>query len=93
MTSAISSCCYVRVEGLPSLKEIQSYIKTNKPEVPSAKEMEMNGINLGEMNLLLLKKVEELTLYAISQDASLREVREQNIALQERIQRLEKKRR
>jgi len=31
--------------------------------VPSAKEMEANGINLSEMNMLLLKKVEELTLY------------------------------
>lgn len=55
---------------LPSLKEVQSYITTNKhlPEVPSAKEMEENGLNLGEMNLLLLKKVEELTLYAIEQE-------------------------
>lgn len=52
---------------LPSLEEIQSYITTHKhlPEVPSAKEIEANGLNLGEMNLLLLKKVEELTLYVI----------------------------
>jgi hypothetical protein len=52
---------------LPSLTEIESYIKANKhlPEVPSAKEMEANGINLSEMNMLLLKKVEELTLYVI----------------------------
>jgi hypothetical protein len=35
--------------------------------VPSAKEMEANGINLGEMNMLLLKKIEELTLYVIEQ--------------------------
>jgi hypothetical protein len=52
---------------LPSLEEIQSYITANKhlPEVPSAKEMEEKGINVGEMNLLLLKKVEELTLQLI----------------------------
>jgi hypothetical protein len=52
---------------LPSLEQIQSYITANKhlPEVPSAKEMEEKGINVGEMNLLLLKKVEELTLYQI----------------------------
>jgi Phage T4 tail fibre len=52
---------------LPSLTEIETYIKANKhlPEVPSAKEMETNGINLSEMNMLLLKKVEELTLYQI----------------------------
>jgi Phage T4 tail fibre len=52
---------------LPSLTEIENYIKANKhlPEVPSAKEMETNGINLSEMNMLLLKKVEELMLYQI----------------------------
>ncbi|GCC50449.1 hypothetical protein SanaruYs_06640 [Chryseotalea sanaruensis] len=52
---------------LPSLTKIENYIKANKhlPEVPSAKEMETNGINLSEMNMLLLKKVEELTLHLI----------------------------
>jgi len=53
--------------ALPSLDSIKTYIDKNKhlPEVPSAKEMEMNGVNLGEMNMLLLKKIEELTLYVI----------------------------
>lgn len=52
---------------LPTLAELELYIKANKhlPEVPSAKEMEANGINLSEMNMLLLKKVEELTLHVI----------------------------
>jgi len=52
---------------LTSLEEIKNYIDQNKhlPEVPSAKEMEKNGIQLGEMNMLLLKKIEELTLYVI----------------------------
>ncbi|MFC5282638.1 hypothetical protein [Pedobacter alpinus] len=55
---------------LPSLIETQKYIQENKhlPEVPSAKEMETKGINLSEMNMLLLKKVEELTLHLIEQD-------------------------
>ena len=54
---------------LKPLAEIETYIKENKhlPEVPSAKEMEANGVQLGEMNMLLLKKVEELTLYLIEQ--------------------------
>jgi hypothetical protein len=53
--------------NLLSLKEVESYIRQNKhlPEVPAAKEMEQNGINLSEMNMLLLRKVEELTLYVI----------------------------
>lgn len=52
---------------LPTLSEIEAFIKANKhlPEVPSAEEMETNGISLGEMNMLLLKKIEELTLYQI----------------------------
>ena len=53
--------------NLPTLESIKTYIDQNKhlPEVPSAKEMEANGINLGDMNMLLLKKIEELTLYVI----------------------------
>ncbi|HEX5172126.1 MAG TPA: hypothetical protein VFW11_23270 [Cyclobacteriaceae bacterium] len=52
---------------LPSLEEVVQYITINKhlPEIPSAKTMEEDGLNLKEMNLLLLKKVEELTLYLI----------------------------
>jgi len=55
---------------LTSLEDIKTYIDQNKhlPEVPSAKEMEKNGIQLGEMNILLLKKIEELTLYVIEQE-------------------------
>ena len=63
---------------LKSLSEIETYIKENKhlPEVPSAKEMEKNGVQLGEMNMLLLKKVEELTLYSIEQNKKLNEQQE-----------------
>lgn len=56
--------------SLPTLAELEAYIKVNKhlPEVPSASVVEENGVNLGEMNMLLLKKVEELTLYVIEQN-------------------------
>ncbi|MEM7297864.1 MAG: hypothetical protein AAF391_06320 [Bacteroidota bacterium] len=52
---------------LKSLEEIEKFIQSNKhlPEVPSAKEMEANGVQVGEMNMLLLKKIEELTLHQI----------------------------
>jgi hypothetical protein len=52
---------------LLTLEEIKTYIDKNKhlPEVPSAKEVEANGVQLGEMNMLLLKKIEELTLHVI----------------------------
>jgi hypothetical protein len=54
---------------LLSLTELETFINQNKhlPEVPSAKEMEKDGLNLKEMNLILLKKVEELTLHLIEQ--------------------------
>jgi hypothetical protein len=54
---------------LQSLKEVEKYINQNKhlPEIPSAKEMESNGMNMKELNLSLLKKVEELTLHLIEQ--------------------------
>ncbi len=58
---------------LTSLKDLETFIKAHKhlPEIPSAKEMEANGIILGEMNMLLLKKIEELTLHTIAQEKAL----------------------
>jgi hypothetical protein len=35
------------------------------PEIPSAKEVEEGGLTLGAMNVLLVKKIEELTLYLV----------------------------
>ena len=52
---------------LMNLYELEQYINTNQhlPEVPSAEEVSANGIDLGEMNALLLQKIEELTLHII----------------------------
>ncbi len=81
---------------LPTLAEIEAYINTHKhlPGVPSAKQVEENGLTLGEMNALLLKKIEELTLHTIEQDNKLK--KEQSInksqqeLIKELIQRIEK---
>jgi hypothetical protein len=56
--------------NLKPLKEVEEYIKQNNhlPEIPSANEMEKNGLMLAEMNLKLLKKIEEMTLYMIEQN-------------------------
>ena len=74
---------------LMSLEETKAYIDVNKhlPEVPSAKEMEKNGVQLGEMNLLLLKKVEELTLHLIDQQ---NKINEQELRIKTLEKRLEK---
>jgi hypothetical protein len=55
---------------LKPLSEVAQYIKENRhlPEIPSAKEIEANGLHLAEMNMKLLKKIEELTLYVMEQD-------------------------
>jgi hypothetical protein len=53
---------------LMSLNELKTYINTNKhlPNIPSAKEYEERGeLDLGELNRMLLEKVEELTLYIL----------------------------
>ena len=52
---------------LMPLGEVERYIDANRhlPDIPSAKEVEEEGVNVGEMNKLLLQKVEELTLYII----------------------------
>jgi hypothetical protein len=67
---------------LPTLDYLKSYIAQHQhlPEVPSAKEMETNGVQLGEMNMLLLKKVEELTLYVIEQQRKLDEQKQKSDA-------------
>jgi hypothetical protein len=76
--TAIPAPDYVFEEGyqLTKLDELESFLKENKhlPEIPSGKEMETNGLSLSEMNLLLLKKVEELTLYLLQQDKRIREL-------------------
>ena len=61
---------------LMPLPEVESYINANGhlPEVPSAEEAEANGVDLGEMNRLLLQKVEELTLYVIDLQKQLDEL-------------------
>jgi len=72
---------YVFEKGykLKPLSEIHSFISENGhlPEIPSADEAKKNGINVADMQVMLLKKIEELTLYAIEQ--------------QKRIEALEKK--
>ncbi len=55
--------------ALKSIYDLESFITKYKhlPDVPSAKEVEENGINVGQMEGVLLKKIEELTLYLIEQ--------------------------
>lgn len=78
---------------LKSLKEVQDYITLNKhlPEIPSAKEMDKSGINISELNMKLLQKVEELTLYLIEQNKMLSEQNQKLTDQQKQIEKLNRK--
>jgi hypothetical protein len=54
--------------NLLPLSEVEGFINANQhlPNIPSAAEVEENGVELGEMNAKLLQKIEELTLYIIN---------------------------
>lgn len=67
-----------------SLPELEAFIKKNKhlPEVPSAKQVEQEGIALGEMNKILLKKIEELTLLLIEQN---KKIEQQDILIKKAL--------
>ncbi len=59
---------------LRPLHELEQFVRTNShlPGIPSANEVEENGLSMGEMQNLLLQKVEELTLYIIEQDKKIK---------------------
>ncbi|CAH0336543.1 hypothetical protein FVB9288_02249 [Flavobacterium sp. CECT 9288] len=71
--------------ALPSLQEVEKFVTKNKhlPEIASAKEMQKEGINLSEMNIKLLQKIEELTLYVI-------ELKKENEAQNKKIEQIVK---
>lgn len=77
---------FVFSEGykLKPLEEVETHINNNGhlPEIPSAEEIEENGIQVGEMQSKLLQKIEELTLYMI-------EINKENKTLKEKVALLE----
>lgn len=70
---------------LTPLDELENSIKLNRhlPDIPTAKEVEIDGVSLGEMQSKLLQKIEELTLYVIK-------LNKENEGLKNRIALLEK---
>ncbi|MFL5789728.1 MAG: hypothetical protein ACJ748_16830 [Flavisolibacter sp.] len=64
---------------LPSLQEIEKYIQLNNhlPEIPSAEEVEKEGLDVATNQAKLLKKIEELTLYIINQNKKIERLESQ----------------
>jgi len=72
---------------LMPLTELGSYVAKEKrlPDVPSAREIKEQGVNMSELQMQLLKKVEELTLYTLQQEKTIQTLQGENRQLQRRL--------
>lgn len=72
--------------ALPSLADVSRFIRANRhlPGIPAKADVQKEGVDLGEMNVKLLQKIEELTLYLI-------EMKQENEGMKVRLNALEKK--
>ncbi|WP_069301096.1 hypothetical protein [Neptunicoccus sediminis] len=70
---------------LRPLSDVEAFIVENShlPDIPSAKEIGAKGLNVGKMQMALLRKIEELTLYTLDQQKTI-------TALNTRLDMLEK---
>ena len=67
LDSPLGDFVFEKNYDLLSLKDLEEYINLNKhlPGIPSAETVKEEGLNIAEMEALLLQKIEELTLYTI----------------------------
>ena len=79
-TSPTADFVFEEDYNLPTLKSIEKHIKEKKhlPDIASAKEMEKTGVNVGDFQIQLLQKIEELTLYTIAQEREIQELKKGN---------------
>ena len=73
--------------SLLPIDKLKPYIDKNKhlPDVPSAEEMKKNGLDLGDMTIILLKKIEENTLYIIEQNKEIEKLKKENQMFKEKF--------
>lgn len=83
---------FERDYNLLTLEETAKQIETlgHLPGVPSAEEVGENGVQIGEMNTILLEKIEELTLHLININENVKALQKENQTLKNRIIELEK---
>jgi hypothetical protein len=86
---------YVFKKGyeLPTLEQTEKHIKEkgHLPGIPSEAEVKAEGIEVGDMNAKLLKKIEELTLYLIQQNKKMSAIEKDNIELKKAVFKSQKK--
>ncbi|WP_299535733.1 fibronectin type III domain-containing protein [Ulvibacterium sp.] len=84
---------FAQFYDLPTLEEVEQHIneKGHLINMPSASEVEANGIELGEMNKLLLEKIEELTLYILQQEQDQKRLHKNLEALQKEVSQMRTK--
>jgi len=67
---------------LMTVDSLSTYIKTHKhlPEMPTTKDVQDHGVDVGNNQTLLLKKIEELTLYIIQQNERIKKLENAQIS-------------
>ncbi|WP_228728554.1 hypothetical protein [Chryseobacterium endalhagicum] len=75
---------------LPKLEDVEKHIKEKKhlPEIASADIMKKEGVNIGQFQIKLLQKIEELTLYSIEQNKKLKTQSEKLEKLEQQVEKL-----
>jgi len=82
-------CDYVfgKNHKLKSLQELENYISKNQhlPGIPTASEVERNGLKIAEMSKKMMEKIEELTLYIIDINKRVEALESENEGLRKQI--------
>ena len=78
---------------LRSLSKVEEFIKNNGhlPDIPSGEIIEKEGVFLGNMQMLMMQKIEELTLYSIEMNKKLIAIEKENSALKSEMEILKRK--
>ena len=90
-TNVWADYVFAKNYNLMSLGQLEQYIKVNKhlPDVITEKEAVDKGVNLGDMQTVLLKKIEEISLYLIELKKENDNLKEANDVLKKRVDAIE----
>lgn len=77
--------------SMMSLDQLEKYIASNGhlPNIPSATEIEENGIGLGELSVIQMEKIEEISLYLIELNNKIKALELENQELKAALKKAE----